>query len=261
MTDFPCAPTRSTSSRSCGRSASRIREKRGVDYTEDEIRELASVKLEPSSIRKACARICSNSIAGASEAGDRRRNYRVRGHDALRVEPAVPARHPQAAAADPEALLQPQPADRSAAHPVAVERLVQPAPSRSTTSSFTTSSLETTRLEHRGQEPQDARRVDVEPSRFRRAARTRARRRRAVSAGRRRAAAAALGRRSGSAAGEGDASERRAAPATPPRTPPARSQRCPRSRDRIGRPAAPGEAGPNTRRGEAEPVRRVRRER
>ena len=72
----------------------RIREKRGVDYTEEEIRELASVKLETfldpraRAVRPARAlppqrrrRRCR--AAGAA------RELRVRGHDALRVAPGA----------------------------------------------------------------------------------------------------------------------------------------------------------------------------
>src|SRR6266849_129919 len=66
----------------------RIREKRGVDYTEQQIRELAAVKLEkfldPRGVRA----------------------------DLLDA---------QAAAADPDAVLQPEPAHPGAAHSVAVE--------------------------------------------------------------------------------------------------------------------------------------------
>ena len=43
----------------------RIREKRGVDYTEEEIRELANVKLESFSIRAASGPTCSSSSAAA----------------------------------------------------------------------------------------------------------------------------------------------------------------------------------------------------
>ena len=43
----------------------RIREKRGVDYTEEQIRELANVKLEKFLDPKACDRICSSSSGEA----------------------------------------------------------------------------------------------------------------------------------------------------------------------------------------------------
>ena len=60
----------------------RILEKRGADYTEDEIRELASVRLEkfldPSNLRSACSNSSANSRpATASEPpGLRRRRSR-----------------------------------------------------------------------------------------------------------------------------------------------------------------------------------------
>ena len=45
----------------------RIREKRGVDYTEEEIRELANVKLEKFLDPKGCDRICSSSSGEVRE--------------------------------------------------------------------------------------------------------------------------------------------------------------------------------------------------
>ncbi len=84
--------------------------------------------------------------------------------------------------------------------------------------------LETTRLGHRGEEPEDARRVDVEPARLRRAARARARRRRPVPA-RRGAAAAAAGERSRAA--------------TQPRPRPSRRNAVQRRRRRRGRRRPP----------------------
>ena len=101
----------------------RIREKRGVDYTEQQIRELAAVKLEKfldprgvrsdllDQFRKAQPRLRA---AGAAE-------LRVRGRDAVRVAPRAAPLDPQAADADPQAVLQSEPADPGAAHPVAPE--------------------------------------------------------------------------------------------------------------------------------------------
>ena len=48
----------------------RIRDKRGADYTEAEIRELASVKLEGSSILARCAPICSHFARASAGAAD-----------------------------------------------------------------------------------------------------------------------------------------------------------------------------------------------
>src|SRR4029077_14066886 len=52
--------------------------------------------------------------AGAAE-------LRVRGRDAVRVAPRADPLDPEAAAADPEAALQPEPVDSGAAHPRAAE--------------------------------------------------------------------------------------------------------------------------------------------
>ena len=63
----------------------RIREKRGVDYTEEEIRELASVKLEkfldPRGVRSDLLEQFRRKPGGRSR---RAPNYHLRGHDALR---------------------------------------------------------------------------------------------------------------------------------------------------------------------------------
>ncbi len=98
---------------------SRIREKRGVDYTEDEIRELANVKLEKFlDPQAACGRTCSSSSAAISDAASRRRRTtRSRTHalrDAPRADPVACAALLQP---DPEAVLQSQPAHPGAAHP------------------------------------------------------------------------------------------------------------------------------------------------
>ena len=64
----------------------RIREKRGVDYTEEEIRELANVKLEkfldPRGVRSDLLEQFRRKRDGAAAA-----ELRVRGHDALRDAP------------------------------------------------------------------------------------------------------------------------------------------------------------------------------
>ena len=71
---------------------SRIREKRGVDYTEEEIRELANVKLEkfldPEGVRSDLL----EQYRKGREASTAAAQLRVRGHDALRVEPPLAAR-------------------------------------------------------------------------------------------------------------------------------------------------------------------------
>ena len=157
---------------------SRIREKRGVDYTEEEIRELANVKLEkfldPRGVRSDLLEQFRAQARGLAAA-----ELRVRGHDALTRRTAAILRFMRAAAAaDPEAVLQSEPAHRGAAHPVEAERAAGRAleARRADYEVIHNLVLETDAARHRGEEPQDARRVDVEPARFRRAARARARR-------------------------------------------------------------------------------------
>ena len=105
---------------------SRIREKRGVDYTEDEIRELANVKLEkfldPGGVRSDLL----EQYRKGRDSSSTPRNYAFEDTTLYESEPRLHRLDPQAAAADPEAVLQPEPAHRGAAHPVGAERLVQP---------------------------------------------------------------------------------------------------------------------------------------
>ena len=67
----------------------RIREKRGVDYTEQQIRELAAVKLEkfldPRGVRSDLLEQFRRAPAGIRAAAAA--ELRVRGHDALRIAP------------------------------------------------------------------------------------------------------------------------------------------------------------------------------
>ena len=87
----------------------RIREKRGVDYTEQQIRELAAVKLErfldPEGAR---SELLEQFRRGPAS---RRCELRVRGHDAVRLAPRSAAVDPPPAAPGPQAVLQPEPAD------------------------------------------------------------------------------------------------------------------------------------------------------
>ena len=168
----------------------RIREKRGVDYTEQQIRELAAVKLEkfldPRGVR-----------SDLLEQFRRMRppvdppelpNYAFDDDDAVRHAPRADSLDPPAAAPDPEAVLQPEPADPGAAHPVAAqhdagageaEQLARgPALDQLTYEVMHNLVLEDDAHGHRGEEPQDAGRVADQPSRVQRAARARARERR-----------------------------------------------------------------------------------
>ena len=101
----------------------RIREKRGVDYTEEQIRELAAVKLEkfldPRGVRSDLLEQFRR--AQVAQAPPAPPNYRVRGGYALRNARGPGPLHPPAAAADAEAVLQPESAHPGAAHPVAAE--------------------------------------------------------------------------------------------------------------------------------------------
>ena len=103
---------------------SRIREKRGVDYTEDEIRELANVKLEkfldPRGVR-----------SDLLEQFRRKReaslppNFAFEDTTLYETHRGFLRFMRQLLQPDPEAVLQPQPAHRGAAHPVEAERATQ----------------------------------------------------------------------------------------------------------------------------------------
>ncbi len=79
----------------------RIREKRGVDYTEQQIRELAAVKLEkfldPRGVRSDLLEQFRQGAADVRAAGAA--ELRVRGPDALRIAPRAAPLDPPAAAA------------------------------------------------------------------------------------------------------------------------------------------------------------------
>ena len=86
----------------------RIREKRGVDYTEDEIRELANVKLEKFLDPKGVRSDLLQQFRQMRESSATARNFEFGDSDDLRLEPAAPALHPEAAEPDPQAVLQSQ---------------------------------------------------------------------------------------------------------------------------------------------------------
>ena len=198
----------------------RIREKRGVDYTEEEIRELANVKLEkfidPKGVRSEPARgVPPRQHARAAGAQLRLR----RGH-AVRNPPRPDSLAAIAVPPVPQALLQSQPADPGAAHPVGAEpeeRRAERPPGAARRAALRSDSQPGRRADadrHRGQEPEDAARIDGQPPRLRRAPRPRPRRGRAVSSGRGPAAAAADG--TGSAAPRSAAAPRPGGPSARP---------------------------------------------
>ena len=179
----------------------RIREKRGVDYTEQQIRELAAVKLEkfldPRGVRSDLLdqfRSAQPALhaAGAAELSRSKTQTLFESHRG-----AAPV-HPRAAAADPQAVLQPEPADSGAAHPVAAEHRSTPSARRGGKRRAAAMDqlyyevmhnlvVETTRM---GIEVKNLKmRVEslAEPARVQRAARARARERRRLQAGGRRA--------------------------------------------------------------------------
>ena len=100
----------------------RIREKRGADYTEQELRSSRPSSWRSFSIRAASGRIWSISSNGRTSS--RPPEVRVRRHDALRIHRRRAALHPQVAASDPEAVLQPESADSRPAHAEAGQRRV-----------------------------------------------------------------------------------------------------------------------------------------
>ena len=164
----------------------RIREKRGVDYTEQQIQRAGQRQArEVPRSRAACDRICSTQFRQAQppcRAAGTARTTRSRRTHAVRAAPRAAALHSAAAAADPEAVLQPEPADPGAAHPVAARTRCRAerrsasareaaAPSIScTTRSCTTSSSKLRACGIEVKNLEDARRVAGQPARVQRAA-------------------------------------------------------------------------------------------
>ena len=230
MTTSPFAPTTWTSNKSCGRSVSRIREKRGVDYTEEEIRELAGVKLETVS-RSARRPLGSARSVPALEAPRCRAPQNFAFEEARSTRPtAAHPLHPASCSTRPEAVLQSESDHPGAAHSVGAQHAQQARGARcAALRGHAQPRARADAAGHRGQEPQDARRVDVEPARLRRAAGARARGRRHVPARRGAAAAAAGGAEAAAAArsGSGRAPRHAGDAAAAPRAPaaPGRSWR------------------------------------
>ena len=110
----------------------RIREKRGVDYTEQQIRELAAVKLEkfldPRGVRSDLLEQFRR--AQPPYEPPELPNYAFEDTTLFESHRGAAPLDPQAAAAAPEAVLQPEPADPGAAHPVAAEHDATPSARR-----------------------------------------------------------------------------------------------------------------------------------
>ncbi len=161
----------------------RIREKRGVDYTEEQIQELAKIKLEkfldPRGVRSDLLEQFQRSRRDGPPA-----DLRVRRPDADPIGQPAGRLHPPAAPARAEAVLQPEPARAGAALPDADQPL-PPRSRRARRPGLRGDAQPRGRDDphrHRGEEHEDARRVDCRPARLQRAARARARGGRAVQA-------------------------------------------------------------------------------
>ena len=105
----------------------RILEKRGADYTEDQIRELATVRLEkfldPNNLRSdLLEQFRKSRPARRQRAAEDRGAVCVRRSDAVCVASRAAAHDAQAADADPQAVLQSQRAQPDPAHAGAVQR-------------------------------------------------------------------------------------------------------------------------------------------
>ena len=224
----------------------RIRDKRGVDYTEEEIRELANVKLEkfldPRGVRSGLLeefQRAQAAIAGAA------RTSRSRTRPCTRPTAASSGGSGSCSIRMLKLFFNPESADPGAAHPVGAQHSQRQARGarRAALRGHAQPRARADAARHRGEEPEDARRVDVEPARLRRASRPGARGRGHVSARRGRAAAAAC-RAASRAAGRERRRSVRAAHAPPP--PPAAAQA---RRARTGGRAAGARTSGGRRRG------------
>ena len=174
MTDFHIRSDNVDVEQIMGQIRARIREKRGVDYTEEEIKELANARLEKFLDPRGRA-IGPDRAVPPQARGQSSTKFHVRRHHAVRDPSSVSAVHPPAAESDPETVLQPDAAVRGAAHPVETERAAGVAGAAALRSDAQPRRRNDPPRD-RGEEPEDASRIDVEPSRFRRAARASARR-------------------------------------------------------------------------------------
>ena len=198
----------------------RIREKRGVDYTEEQIRELAKVKLEKFLDPHGGPLGPGGAVPPRAPGSARAAEVRVRGHDAVRIDPRRHPADPAPAAAGAEAVLQPEPAHPGAPYPERHQRDQRAAvqgTGRALLRGAPQPRARTDAAGHRDEEPEDAARVDLEPARLRRTPRARARGRRPVPAGDGRGAGAdgrrAAGRRNRSRRTRNPPGRRRRRPA------------------------------------------------
>ena len=168
----------------------RIREKRGADYTEQQIRgtRRRQARKVPGSARRAIRSARAVPARTTAVQPARTSELCVRRRDAVRVASRAAPHHAEDPAADPEAVFQPEPADPGVEHPVAVEHDVRRTrgEARSRPSCVRSAALRSDAQpragndapRHRSQESQDARRVADEPAGIQRAARPGARKRR-----------------------------------------------------------------------------------
>ena len=173
---------------------SRIREKRGVDYTEDEIRELASVKLERFLDPKGVRSDLLEQYRKRRDASTTARNYTF--EDTTLYESSRPLLRGLRKLLNPllKLFFNPTPVVEALHIQSKLNELVQPG-RVALLRADPQPGPRNHAARHRGEEPQDAGGVDVEPAGLRRASCARARGRRAVSPGQRRTAAAARRRR------------------------------------------------------------------
>jgi hypothetical protein len=102
----------------------RIREKRGVDYTEEEIRELANVKLEKFLDPRGIRSDLLAQFRRKRDASTSPRNFAFENTTLYESSRPFLRWMRKGAESDPQTVLQPEPDRRRAAHPVEAERLV-----------------------------------------------------------------------------------------------------------------------------------------
>ena len=124
----------------------RIREKRGVDYTEEEIRELANVKLEKFLDPRGVRSDLLEQFQRARAASTAPRNFAFEDTTLYETHRGFIRWIRKLLQSAPEAVLQPEPADPGAAHPGGARTPRARSTMRCTTSSIHNLVLETTRL-------------------------------------------------------------------------------------------------------------------